>query len=96
MTEITLWLYGKPEWELGDMSEMTGEQFKEHGKELMERLNKIGDIVTKLENNEWSKSGGLYDLFLYKDISLDDAKKELTELGLDLKILNLRDDSEDY
>ena len=96
MTEISIWLYGKPEWELKNLDEITGEQLKEHGKELMERLNNIGDIVTKLENNGWSKSGGLYDLYLYKDISLDDAKKELTNLGIDVGKIDLRDDLEDY
>ena len=96
MTEITLWLYGKPEWEIRNLDEITGEQLKEHGKELMERLNQIGDIVTKLENNEWSKSGGLYDLFFYKDIGFDDAKKELTNLEIDIEKIDLRDDSEDY
>lgn len=94
MTEISLWLYGKPEWELRNMDEMTGAQFKEHGKELMERLTEIGDIVDILENNDWSKSGGLYDLYFYKDISFEDAKKEVVDLGLDIEILNMRDDLE--
>lgn len=92
MVEITIFLHGKPEWEIDNLSEITGEQLKDYGKSLMERLNEIGDIVSKLDNNGWSKSGGLYDLFLYKDINIDEAKKELTELGLDIETLHLRDD----
>lgn len=94
MAEISIMLYGKPEWEI-NLDEITGEQLKEHGKELMERLNYIGDIVTKLENNEWSKSAGLYDLYFYKDIGVDEAKKELINLGIDVERIDLRDDHQE-
>jgi len=96
MTEISIYIHGKPDWELNNLSEITGNELKEYGKKLMERMNNIGDIITKLDNNKWSKSGGLYDLNLYKKISIDEAKKELTELDINLEILNLRDNSEDY
>lgn len=96
MTEISIYIHGKPDWELENLSEITGNQLKEYGKELMERMNTIGDIVNKLDNNGWSKNGCLYDLNFYKEISIDDAKKELTELGIDIERMNLRDDSENY
>ena len=95
MTEISIWLYGKPEWEINNLDEITGEQLKEHGKELMKRLSHIGDIVTKLEKNDWSRSAGLYDLFFYKDISVDKAKEELTNLGIDVEKIDLRDNEND-
>ena len=95
MTEITIHLYGKPDWEI-NLDEITGEQLKEHGKYLMEHLNKVGDYVIKLEENEWSRNGIIYDLCFCKDISIDEAKKELTQLGIDLEEISLlRDDSKD-
>lgn len=92
MTEISIWLYGKPEWEIENLDKITGEQLKEHGKELMKRLNYIGDIAIKLEKNEWSRGAGLYDLYFYKDISIDEAKKELIKLEIDVEKINLIDD----
>ncbi len=96
MAEISIYIHGKPEWELKNLSEITGDEIKKYGKALMERMNDIGNIINKLDNNGWSKGGGLYDLNFYKEIGVDEAKEELLKLGIDLETLNLRDNSEDY
>jgi hypothetical protein len=93
MIEISIYLYGKPEWEM-DIDKITSEELKEHGKELNERLNKIATLITKLESNNWSRYGTLYDINFNKDISFDEAKEELTSLGIDPEKFNMRDETD--
>lgn len=90
--EIDIFLFGKPEWMI-DLDKATAEDIRNLGVHIKERLDKISTIVDKLENNEWGRSAGLYDLFFYKDIDLDCGKKELVSLDIDDKCISIRDDS---
>ena len=48
MVEVNLYLFGKPEWEM-DLEKAKAGDFKLLGENLRERLNKVSEIVTKLE-----------------------------------------------
>jgi hypothetical protein len=90
--EISIFLFGKPEWMI-DLDKATPENIRELGSEIKERLDKISTIIDKLESNGWGRSAGLYDIFLYKDISLEDGKKELGSMGINEDCISMRDDS---
>lgn len=93
--EIDVFLFGKPEWMI-DLDKATAEDIRDLGLGIKERLDKISTIVEKLESNGWGRSAGLYDLFFYKDIDLENVKKELESLGIDEKYISIRDDSMEY
>lgn len=84
MVEISIWLFGKPAWEMDiEGQEITsGVMFEEKAKELYDRLVEVSVVVEKLLTKEWSISGALYDLYARKDISEEEAKKELKSLDL--------------
>ncbi|MBS3112182.1 hypothetical protein J4459_02875 [Candidatus Woesearchaeota archaeon] len=90
MANISIFLFGRPSWELpllgGEI--ISGIIFKELGEELGERLHIIGSVVDKLIDFGWKCNGGYYDIWLYKEISNEEARIELEKLGL-LKIANL-------
>ncbi len=90
--EINIFLFGKPEWEI-DLDKATIENIRDLGSKIKERLDKISIIIGKLENNGWTRSTGLYDIFLYKDIGLEDGKKELESLDISEDLISIRDDS---
>lgn len=94
MATIDIWLFGKPEWEI-DLDKATPKDLRCLGDNLKERLYRISEIVEKLEGNEWRKSGGMYRLFIYKDISRTDAKKELEKLGIRESGVHIDDFAED-
>ncbi|MDI6591637.1 MAG: hypothetical protein QME61_01740 [Patescibacteria group bacterium] len=62
---------------------------REHGKFLKEDLESIADQLEKLKKAGWSYCGGLYDVMCSKDISVEEAKKELKELGIEIDEDNL-------
>jgi len=100
MVELSLHLFGKPAWELDDFEgKELGEDFSEKlrslGDELKERLYNVAKIHGVLLKNGWTAYGGLYDITYYKDIPLEEAKKELKELGLEDYIENLMEDLEE-
>ena len=61
---ITLPLFGKPGFELGEGVEVTGEQVRQLGRELAERLDSIGGLIDKLTGAGWDAQTGLYDVML--------------------------------
>jgi hypothetical protein len=85
-TEIIVWLFGKPDWELdiegADVTEEMADEIELLGKELQERMRLAGQIIRKLVTNGWTGSGGLYDLWFSKGIPMEQAKKELATLGI--------------
>jgi hypothetical protein len=86
--EVSIFLFGKPAWEIdglegGDLDDALIEQIRAKGKELNESLDHAADLLTKLRRKGWEGSGTLYDVSLFKDVSLGVARKELSELGLD-------------
>lgn len=48
--------------------------------------------MEKIENNGWRRSTGLYNLFYYKDIDLENGKRELESLNIDEKYVSIIDD----
>jgi hypothetical protein len=98
--EIEIFLFGKPAWELDEfenknLSKDFSKKLRELGKYLYERLNQIADIHEKLVENGWTAVGGLYDIFYYKDITVEEAKKELEELKLEELIPHLEEVDEE-
>src|SRR3989338_7128680 len=94
MVEVNLYLFGKPEWEM-DLEKAKAGDFKLLGENLRERLNKVSEIVTKLEKNGWERSAGLYDIMFYKKLKLDEAKIELKKLGIDDGDVDINDFDEE-
>ena len=81
MAEISLYLFGKPEWEL-DLDKAEPGEFRELGDSLRERLYRVAEITEKLEKNGWKRSGALYDIYFYKEAKREEAERELEELGI--------------
>lgn len=93
MTEISIHLFGKPEWELGDAC--TPKDLQSKGDELKARLYEIADAVQKLTANGWDCQMALYDLLLYKSVPKTVAEKELKKLGINQELCQLMDEESD-
>ena len=93
--EVDLFLFGKPEWEM-NMEEVSASEIREKGEELRERLNRIAEIMEKLEGAGWERAGAsLYSISFYKDIAIEDAKEELRQLGIDPEEVGLMEIEEE-
>ncbi len=88
VVEICVWLFGKPEWEI-DTENCTAKQIEDLGKELKERLKAAAKLMNVLEKAGWDRSGGLYDILFFKDISKKQARQELKKLDISSKEVNL-------
>ena len=83
MVIADLFLFGKPAWEIENMEEVSASEIREKGEELRERLHRIAEIMVKLQNAGWERAGAsLYSISFYKDITVEDAKEELRQLGI--------------
>lgn len=87
MVEFSIFLYWKPCPDMGIEGERNFDPkiLKEFGQGLKKHLEETSETLMKLKENGWDYSGGLYDVMCYKDISLEEAEKELQEMGLDIK-----------
>ncbi len=94
MAEISLYLFGKPEWEM-DLDKAEPEEFRRLGDSLRDRLYRAAEITEKLERNGWERSGALYDLYFYKKVKREDAEKELKELGIKEDEVHLLEEEEE-
>ncbi len=65
--EVSVFLFGKPAWEI------EGFEGGELNEAMIERIRKKG----------WEGSGTLYDVSLFKDTLLGEARRELADTGLD-------------
>ncbi len=97
---LSVFLFGKPAWEIEDLEggELTPElinQIKNTGDKIKNGLDQTAGVLTKLLTNGWNGSGGLYDVNLYKDITLEEARRELTKLGIDPDDANLMEDEDE-
>ena len=86
--EVSVFLFGKPAWEIenfegGELNEAMINRIRNKGKELSQSLDEAADTLTLLMKKGWDGTGTLYDVSLFKDVSLGEARKELTEIGLD-------------
>jgi hypothetical protein len=99
--EISVFLFGKPAWEIegfegGQLDSELIALIRAKGKDLVQELDGVADILEKLLQNGWQGCGTLYDVCLSKDVSIGQARKELNELGLDPDLaFELDDDEED-
>jgi len=97
MISLSIYLYGKPNWELPieGINHLDPIIIREHGKELQARLNHIADVVEKLQLEGWQLSecyGAIYNLDFYKEeITLKQARQELKDLGIDLRSIYLEE-----
>jgi hypothetical protein len=93
--EVDIFLFGKPEWMI-DLDKATAEDIRYLGSVIKERLDKVSAIMEKLENNGWRRSAGLYNIYLYKDINLENGRKELKGLDISEECISVRDDFMEY
>jgi hypothetical protein len=96
-TRLSLWLFGKPAWEIKDLEggDVTPKLLKEIealGKELQERLQWITKVSRELLTSGWDGYGTLYDIDFLKAVSLEQAKKELKQMGLNPDDFNLEEE----
>ena len=86
-TFLSLWLFGKPGWELDmedkELDESFADKLEALGEVLRETLKRAADVLRKLLAEGWSAYGGLYTIDFYKDVPIEQARKELRELGLE-------------
>ena len=101
LSVVSVFLFGKPAWEIDlemeDVDERMVEALENLGDELRERLHNQSRIIKLLLDNGWSGAGGLYDVSFYKDLSPDEARKELASLGIDprdIDVIELPEDEE--
>jgi hypothetical protein len=98
-TRFSLFLFGKPAWEIedleGELNFKTLEEIYALGKELNERLQWVARIARELLNHGWDAYGTLYDIDFYKLVPFEVAEKELKELGLDPDKLGLEEEEID-
>jgi len=97
LSEISIHLFSKPEVEI-DLEKAKPEDFKKLGDELQARLKRISEIIEKLEKNKWERSAGIYDLNYYKKIKINEAKRELKNLGINEDEIEMMEEEfeEDY
>jgi hypothetical protein len=94
-SEISIFIFGKPAWEMDlegqDVDQEMVHSFEVLGDELKDRLHHVASITKKLLENGWTGSGGLYDIWLYKEITVERAESELRSLGIDPKEIEVRE-----
>ena len=96
-TELSLMLFGKPAWELDGLegNDVSFERLKEIdalGKELQERLHWTSKLGRELLDHGWDAYACLYDIHFVKPVPLEQAKKELRELGLNPDEMDLEEE----
>lgn len=88
MVQISLFLFGKPSWEMEvENGRATPEMLRAKAVELKSRLERAAEIFEKLISNGWDLEelyGAVYSLEFYKRISKEEARTELLELGIGL------------
>jgi len=97
MISLSLWIYGKPEWELDLDEDIDPNLFRIHGEELKQRLNIIANMTEKLQASGWSGTGELYTIDFSKNLTFKEAEKELRKLGFDpssFDLMELEDEEE--
>ena len=80
-TEISVYLFGKPEWEI--KCRPTPEVLRELGKNLCKRLNRVSEIIEKLEVAGYpSQDNVYYSLDYFTDDTEEMVKEQLKGLGI--------------
>jgi hypothetical protein len=98
--DLTLPLFGKPAWELGEGVEVTPEQLRDLAEDLHARLTEAADVVEKLTAAGWEAQTTLYDISLSPPgvDSAAQAVQQLRALGIDPRLVDVheREDEEEF
>jgi len=94
--QIVLHLFSKPAWEFeeleqGELDEKFSEKIRNKADELKQWLYEVAGIHETLVKNGWIAIGTLYNIIYHKDVSIEEAKKELRKLGLEKLTDNLEE-----
>ena len=95
--EVNTFLFGKPAWEIdglegAELSAALVEEIRKKGAELNKNLGESAEALTRLMKKGWTGTGTLYDVSLFKDVSLGEAHRELVGMGLDPNMATEFDD----
>ncbi len=80
MVDVFIYLLEDVEEVLGLGKDSTN--LKKLGDDLKQRMHLLADAVAKLEKQGWTWTTGSRDLYLRKDISELDARRELKQTGI--------------
>jgi hypothetical protein len=96
---FSVFLFGKPAWEMElegrEADAQMAEEMKELGGQLKEQLEHCSGLTRKLLGAGWSGSGGLYDINFYKDTTIEDARAELEALGIDSRDIDIFEEEDE-
>jgi hypothetical protein len=85
-SNITIFLFGKPAWEMNLEGADAGYEMVEEIDKLSSvmggRLREAARILKKLLDSGWSGQGCLYDISMYKDQTRAETERELVRLGI--------------
>lgn len=93
MVGISMYLFGKPEWEFD--GNINSKKIKSKGDELKSRLHGIADATDKLIAAGWECEMTLYDLCFYKKLSKADAEDELKRLNIPNGMYAIEEDEDE-
>ena len=94
MAKLSIWLYGKPSWdlEIEGKNKLNPKIFRIKGDYLKEHLYEVADTLKKLQSVGWNlveRYGALYSLELYRNnLTKEEARKELKKLKINLNLVN--------
>ncbi len=91
MIQASIHIHGKPEWDIqtNEDDSFSPDVLRKRGNELQKHLHEVADIMQKLIAQGWDYELCLYDLNFGKDITKEQAEKELKELGIDPEVMQL-------
>jgi hypothetical protein len=100
LVTISVFLFGKPAWEIStlegaDVDVNLLDAVSACGEELFRRLTRASQIGRKLLAGGWEGYGLIYDIDFYKETSLEDAEKELREMGIRHDEISIRGNATD-
>ncbi|MBW2980682.1 hypothetical protein KY360_04675 [Candidatus Woesearchaeota archaeon] len=87
MAQICIFLLEDIEEELG-LENVTTEDLRKFGDKLKKRMHKIADALKILEKHGWKWTTGAKDIFLFKDITRQEAMKEIKKLDVDKELIH--------
>lgn len=90
---ISMYLFGKPGWELEEGSELNPEILKSVGENIKKRCDEVAKVADKLLIDGWESEVGLYDVHFYHDDvnTTKEAEEHIENIGLDPKIFDIFD-----
>jgi len=97
LVSVSVFLFGKPAWEIDGLEgnevdpELLGE-IAACGHELDKRLARAAELGKKLLERGWEGVGLLYDMDFSKEMSLQDAERELKALGIEPDEVSVREE----